>query len=45
MSEDSIFRIASQTKALISTGIMILHERGQLDISHPLSRYIPEWET
>ena len=44
MSEDSIFRIASQTKALISTGIMILHERGQLDISHPLSRYIPEWE-
>ena len=44
MSEDSIFRIASQTKALVSTGIMILHERGQLDISHPLSRYIPEWE-
>ncbi len=43
MSEDSIFRIASQTKALVSTGIMILHERGQLDISHPLSRYIPEW--
>ena len=45
MSEDSIFRIASQTKALVSTGIMILHERGQLDISHPLSRYIPEWES
>lgn len=44
MSEESIFRIASQTKALVSTGIMILHERGQLDISHPLSRYIPEWE-
>ncbi|MEC8994971.1 MAG: serine hydrolase domain-containing protein [Pseudomonadota bacterium] len=44
MEEDTIFRIASQTKALVSTGIMILHERGQLDISHPLSRYIPEWE-
>ena len=44
MSEESIFRIASQTKALVSTSIMILHERGQLDISHPLSRYIPEWE-
>ena len=44
MKEDTIFRIASQTKALVSTGIMILHERGQLDISHPLSRYIPEWE-
>ena len=44
MRENSIFRVASQTKALVSTGIMILHERGQLDISHPLSRYIPEWE-
>ena len=44
MTEDTIFRIASQTKAIVSTGIMILHERGQLDISHPLSRYIPEWE-
>ncbi|HIF85452.1 MAG TPA: class A beta-lactamase-related serine hydrolase [Gammaproteobacteria bacterium] len=43
MTTDTIFRIASQTKAIVSTGIMILHERGQLDISHPLSRYIPEW--
>jgi len=44
MTEDTIFRIASQTKAIVSTAIMILNERGQLDISHPLSRYIPEWE-
>lgn len=44
MSDDTIFRIASQTKAIVSTGIMILHERGDLDISQPLSRYIPEWE-
>ena len=43
MTEDTIFRIASQTKAIVSTGIMILHERGKLDISHPLSRYFPEW--
>jgi CubicO group peptidase (beta-lactamase class C family) len=43
MTEDTLFRIASQTKAIVSTGIMILHERGDLDISHPLSRYIPEW--
>ena len=43
MEHDSIFRIASQTKAIVSTGIMILHERGQLSISHPLSRYLPEW--
>ncbi len=43
MSENTIFRIASQTKAIVSTAIMILHERGQLDISHPLSRYFPGW--
>lgn len=43
MSEDTMFRIASQTKAIVSSGIMILHERGALDISHPLERYIPEW--
>jgi CubicO group peptidase (beta-lactamase class C family) len=45
MQMDTMFRIASQTKAIVSTAIMILHERGQLDISHNLSRYIPEWET
>jgi CubicO group peptidase (beta-lactamase class C family) len=43
MTEDSIFRIASQTKAIVSTGIMMLHERGALQISDPLSRYFPEW--
>ncbi len=44
MQMDTMFRIASQTKAIVSTGIMILHERGLLDISHNLSRYIPEWD-
>jgi CubicO group peptidase (beta-lactamase class C family) len=43
MTEDTIFRIASQTKAIVSTGIMLLHERGALQISDPLSRYFPEW--
>ena len=43
MNEDSIFRIASQTKAIVSTAIMILHERGQLKISDPLSMYFPAW--
>jgi CubicO group peptidase (beta-lactamase class C family) len=43
MREDSIFRIASQTKAIVSTGIMILHERGELNIADPLSKFFPEW--
>ncbi len=41
MNTDVIFRIASQTKALISVGIMILQEEGELLISDPLSRYLP----
>lgn len=43
MTQDTVFRIASQSKAIISTGIMMLHERGALQISDPLSKYIPEW--
>ncbi len=43
MQDDTMFRIASQTKAIVSSAIMILHERGALDISHNLERYIPEW--
>lgn len=43
MTDNTLFRIASQTKAIVSTGIMMLHERGALQISDPLSRYFPEW--
>lgn len=43
MKMDVIFRIASQTKALISVGIMILQEEGRLLISDPLGKYIPEF--
>jgi CubicO group peptidase (beta-lactamase class C family) len=44
MQTDSIFRIASQTKALVSVGIMMLAEQGRLQISDPLSKYIPEFK-
>jgi len=43
MTPDTLFRIASQTKAIVSTGIMLLHERGALQINDPLSRYFPQW--
>lgn len=43
MEEDTIFRIASQTKAIVSTGVMILHERGDLQITDPLSKFFPAW--
>ena len=44
MKKDAIFRIASQTKAIVSVGIMILQEEGKLLITDPLSKYIPEFK-
>ena len=44
MEKSDIFRIASQTKALVSTAIMILQEDGKLLIQHPVSRYLPAFE-
>ena len=44
MEEDSIFRIASQTKALVSAEIMTLQEQGKLLISDPLSKHLPEFK-
>lgn len=43
MQTDSLFRIASQTKALTSVAIMILHERGLLNFNDKVSKYIPSF--
>ena len=43
MTKNSIFRIASQTKAIVSTGIMMLQENGSLLITDPVGKYIPEF--
>ena len=43
MRTDTIFRIASQTKALVSVGIMQLQEEGKLRIGDPVGRYLPEF--
>ena len=39
-----IFRIASQTKAIVSVAIMMLQEDGELLISDPVSRYLPAFK-
>ncbi len=44
MEKDAIFRIASQTKAIVSAGVMILQEEGKLLIQDPVSNYIPEFK-
>lgn len=42
--KDDIFRIASQTKAITSTAVMMLWEEGKFGLDDPISRYIPEFE-
>lgn len=43
MRTDSIFRIYSMTKPLVSVAIMMLVERGRLLVSDPVSRWLPEY--
>ncbi|MET0534505.1 MAG: serine hydrolase domain-containing protein [Steroidobacter sp.] len=43
MTTDTIFRIASQTKALTSVAVLQLQERGKLVITDPVSKFIPEF--
>ena len=43
METTDLFRIASQTKAIISAGILLLQEDGKLIVTAPASRYLPEF--
>jgi CubicO group peptidase (beta-lactamase class C family) len=43
MQTDSIFRIYSMTKPVVSVAVMMLVERGQLLLSDPVSRWLPEY--
>jgi len=44
MKRNEIFRIASQTKAITSTAVMILYEEGKFLLDDPISKYIPEFK-
>ncbi len=44
MQTDSIFRIASMTKPMVSVAAMILSEEGKLDIGSPVAKYLPEFK-
>jgi CubicO group peptidase (beta-lactamase class C family) len=43
MTTGSMFRIASMTKPVVGVAIMMLVEEGQLRLTDPVSRYIPEF--
>ncbi|HSH74510.1 MAG TPA: serine hydrolase domain-containing protein [Longimicrobiales bacterium] len=43
MSERSLFRVYSMTKAVTAVAVMMLHEEGRFELSDPVSRYLPEF--
>lgn len=43
MQTDTIFRIASMTKAIVSVGVMQLYEQGHFLLNDPVSAYLPEF--
>jgi CubicO group peptidase (beta-lactamase class C family) len=44
MQPDTIFRIASMSKAITSLAVMMLMEEGKLLLSDPVSKFIPSFE-
>jgi CubicO group peptidase (beta-lactamase class C family) len=41
MASDTIFRIYSMTKPIVSTALMLLHEEGRFQLEHPVAQYLP----
>ena len=44
LKTDDIFRIASMSKAITSTAVMMLWEEGLFQLDDPISKYIPEFK-
>ena len=45
LKRDAIFRLASQTKAITSIGLMMLFEEGKFLLDDPISKYIPAFKS
>ena len=43
MQTDSIFRIASMTKAITSVAAMVLYEQGHFQLNDPVAKFLPEF--
>ena len=43
MANNTIFRIMSQTKAIVSVGAMMLYEEGKFLLDEPIADFIPEF--
>ena len=44
MTTDTIFRIASQTKAITSAAVMMLVEQGKINLNEPIHRWMPTFK-
>ena len=44
LRRDDIFRIASQTKAVTATAVMMLWEEGRFQLDDPIAKFIPEFK-
>ena len=44
LKENSIFRIYSMTKPIVSIGLMMLYEEGAFQLNDPLHKYAPEFK-
>ena len=44
LQNDDIFRLASQSKAITATAVMMLWEEGRFQLDDPISKYIPEFK-
>ena len=44
IENDTLFRIFSMTKPITSVAAMILYERGKLELTDPVSKYIPSFK-
>src|SRR5262245_52756516 len=45
IAEGTIFRIASMSKPITSVAVMILVDEGKLNVTDPLSKYVPEFRS
>ncbi len=44
MEKDALFQLASMTKPITATAVMMLYEQGHFLLSDPISKYIPEFK-
>jgi len=45
INKDTIFWVASMTKPIVTTAVMMMMEAGKLSVDDPVSKFIPEFKT